>query len=269
MMDAQLVTGDAVAVDSRPASFALRAASAVIDVVVTVVLAGGGVWLVIAAVPGGDRATTTALITLVIAFCLIVLPAGVETATRGKSLGRLALGIRIVRDDGGAIGFRHAFVRALLGVVELYLTLGGVAAVTGLLSARTKRLGDLVAGTYGMHERAPQPVPLWLPVPEPLATWATIADVARMPDALVRRIAAFLRQAPGMAPSSREQLARSLAAEAAAYTHPVPDAPADAFLVGVAALRRQREAVALARQAALEQRLEPALRAPVGFPDRG
>ncbi len=269
MVDAQLVTGDAVAVDSRSASFALRAASAMIDVVSTALIAGGGVWLVFAAVPGGDRATITALVTIVLAFCLIVLPAGVETLTRGKSLGRLALGIRIVRDDGGAIAFRHAFVRALLGVLELYLTLGGTAAVVGLLSARTKRLGDLLAGTYAMHERARPPVPLVFAVPEPLAAWALVADVARMPDSLARRIATFFRQAHVMVPASREQLARSLAAEAARYAHPVPEAPPELFLVGVAALRRERESVALARQAAVERRLEPALRAPNGFPERG
>ena len=42
-------------------------------------------------------------------------------------LGRLAVGSRIVRIDGGAAGFRHAFIRALVGVIEivqLWLVLG-------------------------------------------------------------------------------------------------------------------------------------------------
>ena len=36
---------------------------------------------------------------------------------------------------------------------EIFMTLGGVAALVGLLSARTKRLGDLIAGTYSQYER--------------------------------------------------------------------------------------------------------------------
>src|SRR3546814_2286922 len=54
----------------------------------------------------------------------VVAPTTVETVTRGRSLGKLAVGGRIVRPDGGAIGFRHAFLRALLGVLELWFTLG-------------------------------------------------------------------------------------------------------------------------------------------------
>jgi len=264
-----LVTGDAVAVELRPASFALRAASAAIDVVSTGLLAAALVWLGLQALPGGDRATVTALVIVILACCLVVLPAGVETLSRGRSLGRLATGIRIVRDDGGAVAFRHAFVRALLGVLELYLTVGGTAAVVGLLSPRTKRLGDLVAGTFAMHERVRRPRPLALPVPEPLGEWALVADVARLPDALARRIANFLRQAPGMEPASRETVARSLADEAAAYAHPVPDAPPEAFLVGIAALRRERESRALARQSDVAARLEPVLAARRGLPHRG
>ncbi|MBO9578436.1 MAG: RDD family protein [Microbacteriaceae bacterium] len=270
MADDDLVTGDAVAVDLRPASFALRAASTIIDFVATLAVGAGAIWLLMNATSGIDQATTTALVVIVAVVCLVVLPALVETLSRGKSLGRLALGVRIVRDDGGAITFRHAFIRALVGVLELFMTVGGTAAVTGLLSPRTKRLGDLLAGTYAMHERVAQPAPFAMPVPPPLAEWARIADAARLPDALARRIAAFLRQAPSMDPRSRAVVAQSLAAEAARYAHPVPAAPAEDFLIGVAALRRDREANALARQAVVIARLEPVLEAARrGVPERG
>ena len=44
--------------------------------------------------------------------------------TRGRSLGKLAVGGRIVRTDGGASGFRQAFIRALVGVFEIWFTVG-------------------------------------------------------------------------------------------------------------------------------------------------
>ena len=84
---------------------------------------------------------------------LIVAPITVETLSHGKSLGKLAVGARIVRDDGGAIGLRHAFVRGLIGVFENYT---GFAFIVGLFNSKAKRLGDMLAGTYSQHERFPQ-----------------------------------------------------------------------------------------------------------------
>jgi len=267
MADDDLVIGEAVAVGLRPAGFALRGASAAIDVIATAVVTGVAVWLEFQILPAGSDIAVPVTI-LLLALLLVLVPATVETTTRGKSLGRLALGLRIVRDDGGAIGFRHAFIRALTGLLEFYLTLGGTAALVGLLSPRSKRLGDLLAGTYAMHERTRQVAPLGLTMPPPLAEWARIADAARMPDPLTRRIASFLRQAPAMLPASRATLAASLAAEAARYASPLPPVPPELFLVGVAVLRRDREAAALARQATLLARLEPSLRTRRGLPER-
>jgi len=217
-----------------------------------------------------DQAMATALSTILLVLCLVGIPTAVETLSRGRSLGRLAVGARIVRDDGGAIGFRHAFIRALVGVVEIVMTFGGIAAVVGLMSSRTRRLGDILAGTFSQQERVPRPAVAEIVVPQELEAWAATADVARMPDALARRVAYFIRQSAGMNPESRERLAASLADEVARYVHPVPPASAAAFLLAVAAMRRQREAVALGREAAQLERLGPVLdAAPRGFPDRG
>ncbi len=44
------------------------------------------------------------------------LPDRFETLSRGRSLGKLALGLRVVSDDGGPERFRQALMRALAGV---------------------------------------------------------------------------------------------------------------------------------------------------------
>lgn len=267
----ELVTGEAVALDARPANFALRAAGGIIDLLTGLAVTAFGLFIVfmLSTSLGLDQAVTTSLITVVIVLGLVGLPTTVETLSGGRSLGKLAIGSRIVRDDGGAITLRHAFIRALLGVVEVYMSFGGIAIITSLLAIRTKRLGDLVAGTYSRHERVPRPVPFAAPVPPSLTEWALTADVARMPDQLARRIAHYLRQSAGMHAASRVRLGTALAAEAAAFVSPVPAVPADEFLLAVAALRREREAVALARQDAVLSRLEPVLQPPHGVPDRG
>ncbi len=64
---------------------------------------------------GMDPALAQAIQIVGTVVALVVVPMTVELATQGKSLGRLAVGARIVRDDGGAVGFRHSFIRRSSG----------------------------------------------------------------------------------------------------------------------------------------------------------
>ncbi|MHB1173423.1 MAG: RDD family protein, partial [Lacisediminihabitans sp.] len=245
--DAELLTGEAVALDLRPTSFVLRAAGAIID---WIAYLGLFLLILLAAYsplfsPFMDQALAAAITIAALAFCTVVVPTAIETLSQGKSLGKLAVGARIVRDDGGSIGFRHAFIRALLGVVEIFMTFGGIAVMVSLLNDRSKRLGDLLAGTYSQHERLSKLLPPVYGVPLVLVEWAKTADVARMPDGLARRIAQFLSQAGGLTPVTRDRLSRELAAEVSRYVSPVPNGNAELFLAAVAAVRRNREYLAL------------------------
>ncbi len=257
-----LLTGEAVALDLRPASFALRAGGAVIDFAASLIVFV--VLLMAFFIPGGQLgleaawATVFVITSLVTAF--VVTPCLVETLTRGKSLGRLAVGSRIVRDDGGSAGFRHAAIRALVGVLEFLMTLGGLAALVGILSPRSKRLGDHLAGTYAQYERAPRVATPVFGMPLELAGWAQLADVARMPDPLARRIAAFLASARDFDQVRRGYLAQQLAHEASQYVSPLPAVDPELFLAGVTVARRDREARALALEAERLARLAPVLR---------
>ncbi len=266
----ELVTGEAVALDVRPASVILRAAGTIIDwlayLLLFVAMALLVTWLVGDSI---DTALTRALGISGLVFSILVVPMTVETLTGGRSLGKLAIGARIVRDDGGAIQLRHAFIRALVGVMELYFTFGGLAAMTALLNGRSKRLGDLLAGTYSQHERVPADNAPVRGLPLELGEWAETVDIVRLPDQLSRRIAQFLRQASRLTPESRASLAAGLAGEAAAFVSPLPAAPSEVFLLGVAAVRRDREYAALMLERNRLERLQPVLeRLPHGFPNR-
>ena len=54
-------------------------------------------------------------------------PVVFEMATRGRSLGKMALGLRVVSDDGGPERFRQALFRALSGFIEIWMFAGGPA----------------------------------------------------------------------------------------------------------------------------------------------
>jgi uncharacterized RDD family membrane protein YckC len=267
----ELMTGEAVALDLRPTGFALRAAGTLIDYVVYMgayVLLLLGIFTLAARIEAED-AVFGILGVVGLVLCLVAAPTTVEILSHGKSLGKLAVGGRIVRDDGGAITLRHASIRALVGLLEIYF-FAGFAVLFGLLSPRTKRLGDLIAGTYSQYERVSKVPPPVFGIPLPLAEWARTADVGRMPDGLSRRIAQFLSQAPHFTPDRRAYLATGLASEAAAFVSPVPTTDAELFLAGVTVVRRERELSALALEARRLHALEPALRGqPHGFPERG
>lgn len=243
----ETITGEAVALDVQSVGFFLRAVGALIDfvvgAVVLVVLGSVLSWLVGSGVIG-EEVIPPLVITLLVVVT-VVAPTTVETVTRGRSLGKLAVGGRIVRADGGAIGFRHAFLRALLGVLELWFTLGSLAALVGAFTPRAQRLGDLLAGTYSERTRT-RPLPAPAPgIPPALAGWGQVADVARLPDRLAARIAQFVRSAPQLQPAARLRLAETLAAEARPFVAPLPAVDADLLLHGIAAVRRDREFRAL------------------------
>ena len=171
-----LVTGEAVALDLPPAGLGTRMVSGLIDVVATLVLLVAVVMVFMTASLQADEALLWVawIGTLVTVF--LVFPTSMETLTRGKSLGKLAMGLRTVRDDAGPVSFQQSFVRALLAVVEVYLFAGVPAFFCALLNSRGKRLGDLAAGTYVVRERVRLRLPPPPPMPPQLATWATYGD---------------------------------------------------------------------------------------------
>lgn len=239
----EILTGEAVALDVQPLGLMMRALGAVIDMVIGYAIII--VAFVALAASGVDASVFAILQISVIALVFVILPTAVETFTRGRSIGKLAVGGRIVRADGGTTGFRHAFIRSLIGVLEIYLTFGGLAFLVGAFTPRSQRLGDLVAGAYCERTRTPRVPEHTLILPPALTGWAQIADAGRLPVRLSRRITQFLTQSANLMPGARARIAQELATEAAQWVSPVPPVDPETFLCGVAVLRRDREARAL------------------------
>jgi uncharacterized RDD family membrane protein YckC len=252
-----IVTGEAVALDLQPATFASRSVSGVLDLVVQWVGLIVVVMVVSRVTADLDDAAAAALGLVSVVAVIVGYPLVMETLTRGRTLGKMAMGLRTVRDDGGPIRFRQALVRALLEVVEVWLLVGSPALICSLISARGKRLGDLLAGTYVVRERGAASRSLPPQMPWHLAGWAQSADIGRIPDALAISVRQFLGRAGSMHLEARRAMAFALAAELASYVAPpapVSTHPED-FLSAVLAERRRRDEIRLAREAALLARL--------------
>jgi uncharacterized RDD family membrane protein YckC len=76
----------------------------------------------------------------------------------GRTPGKRALGIRVVRDAGFPIDLGAAVVRNLVRILEFGFGFYALSAVSALLSAQNKRLGDFAAGTIVVRERGRAPI---------------------------------------------------------------------------------------------------------------
>jgi uncharacterized RDD family membrane protein YckC len=263
----RLIIGEAVEVELPVARLATRATAVAIDAFIQIVMLFSLNILLAQVVINTNVAVGATLSILIVVFVFLVWPVSFETLTRGRSPGKFALGLRVVRDDGGPIRFRHALTRGLIGVAVEWpgLLLAPLTWVFGsafiLFSGRAKRLGDLAAGTIVRVERLPDLSRQQIVMPPELARWARDLDLAGIDDALAMTLRQFLTRAPGMRAEARVSLGRRLADEIYQSTTPPPPhgTPAWTYLTAVHAERRRREAERLAARRAVVALGAPAL----------
>ncbi|WP_432850059.1 RDD family protein [Amycolatopsis sp. CA-161197] len=251
--ESDLVTGEAVVLDLRVAKLASRGVAMLLDVLVQGALLLIVVVTVTLTSSDLDPALTIALLLSVFVLIVIGYPVLFETLTRGRSLGKMALGLRVVRLDGGPIRFRHALTRALAGFfVDFWALgfLGAVAVIVSLSSSNGRRVGDYLAGTLVIRERVPQSAQAYVAMPPGLEDWAAQLDLSRLPDDLALAARQYLNRFHELRPDAAHALGQGLADQTAhAVGVAVPHGmPAWVFLSAVLAERRNRDQARLAQQ---------------------
>jgi uncharacterized RDD family membrane protein YckC len=237
-----VVTGDAVVLEVQIAQLPVRALSAIIDLTVVFIAYLIGVLLWASTLSRFDPAFSGAVLITFTIVSLVGYPIAFETTTRGRSLGKMALGLRVVSEDGGPERFRQALFRALAGVIEIWTFAGGPAVICSLLSPKGKRLGDVFAGTIVISERAPRLAPP-PPMPPQLAWWASSLELSGLGPEQSELARQFLSRAAQLDPSIRDQMAYRIAGEVVARISPPPPAgvPPQLVLAAVLAERHRRE----------------------------
>jgi uncharacterized RDD family membrane protein YckC len=251
----QLVTGEAVALELPPASLGLRVVSGLIDVTIQITLLILGTLL--AGLLAPDDALFGVATVVVVAFTFVLGPAILERLTMGRTVGKLVMGIRTVRDDAGPISFHHAFVRHLLSVIEIWVFSGVPALVCALVNPKGKRLGDLVAGTYVVRDRFRLRLPMPVQMPPHLAHWAAQADIAPLPDSVAVALRQLLGRTGTLSPQARHVLVSDLVTqvEQRVSPPPPPGTHPEYYLAAVAAECRRRDEHRLWREGELRWRL--------------
>ncbi|TLM73406.1 MAG: RDD family protein [Actinobacteria bacterium] len=113
-----------------------------------------------------------------------------EVVRGGRTPGKRALGLRVVRDDGSRVGFADSTIRNVLRIVDVLPGNYAVGIASVIVSSRRKRLGDMAAGTVVVREAAPVVIEL---------------DPGRSPEA-VALAREFLERREGLSPEARLQV---------------------------------------------------------------
>lgn len=242
--EAGLVTPEAVVLGLPVASVGSRALALLLDVLIQ------GAALVLlafaasaaAVFEGGWLATTVFL--LVVFAILFVYPVAFETFWQGRTPGKAALGLRVVTVEAGPVQLRHAAVRAALGLLELWVTSGGVAVLAALFTKRAQRLGDLAAGTLVIREgrRRDRATALHFTAPPGAEHYADQLDVTGLDESDYLAVRSVLVRAGSLDPTTAGRLADAAARALVPRTvpEPPPGMPPLVVLTCVAAAYQRR-----------------------------
>lgn len=179
-----IITPEAVLLDFEIAGLVSRSMAYTIDVIVQFLA------LLLFTIFLGSAAAGSeivGLILLLVGLIVIILgyPVVMETFNQGRTLGRMIVRSRVVTVEGAPIRFRHAVVRALLGIVDLLASVGLIAVVTSLVTRRGQRLGDIVAGTMVIRDpkgaERGDAIRFWPPTY--LVEWSRTIDCRQLDDA--------------------------------------------------------------------------------------
>jgi uncharacterized RDD family membrane protein YckC len=269
MPEVRLVSGEAVDLDIRLARAGSRALALMIDIVLQFVLFY--ILLIPASLllglfPLTDAALVYATYIMLVVVVIVGYPTVLHAVLRGRTIGKLALGLRVVRADGGPISWRHSFTRALVGAAiewpGAFFAVSWIVSLTIISgSARAQRLADMAAGTIVIHERSPESWG-WVPsTPGPLVAWAATLDLTNVDDGLALAARHFLARSRSLAEPYRSRLGEALARELLARVtpSPPPNTPGWAYLAAVVGERHRRAAERLQRNRAVQAKLWPEL----------
>jgi uncharacterized RDD family membrane protein YckC len=139
-----------------------------------------------------------------------------ETRGGGATPGKRMAHLRVIRSDGGPVGFVASFIRTVLRIVDVLPGTYTVGLVAVFVTSRNQRLGDLAAGTVVVRDAPVRRDDEFPPIPEEefdpsdplLGDWDTTA-VTLEEIGVIRQ---FLERRHELAIDSRMRLARNLAA---------------------------------------------------------
>jgi len=139
-----------------------------------------------------------------------------ELAWNGQSPGKRLIGVRVVREGGLPITTSAAAIRNLVRIVDFLPFLYGIGVITMFIDQRSRRLGDLAAGTLVVKDRHSVTLEsLAAAVPPPFSTTTaalTLPNIHMISSTDYDLVQEFLRRRSTLSPEVRARLGSQLAA---------------------------------------------------------
>ncbi len=159
-----------------------------------------------------------------------------EALWNGQTPGKRSVHLRVIKESGRVITPYEAIARNLLRLVDSLPGIYAVGIVSALLSSRSKRLGDYLAGTVVVHERPIEQklrvgwslTPAPAPNPARATTGAASAldpgiDLSRLSPDEFQLVESFLERRLQLGPEVRREMARRISDRIASKLDLPPD----------------------------------------------
>src|SRR5262245_47140626 len=95
----------------------------------------------------GGSETASAVIVFLLMFMFMFYSLVFESLNKGQSIGKMALRIQVIKVAGGKITFSDYAARWVFRLIDIYFSLGAIASILVVSSAKGQRIGDVVANT--------------------------------------------------------------------------------------------------------------------------
>jgi len=180
--------------------------------------------------------------------CVFILYSGYyalfEIFWNGQTPGKRLVRLRVISDSGRPITVYEAVVRNLLRIIDQLPGLYVVGIISVFLTARNKRLGDIVAGTVVVHEKAVQDSQPDFAAAAPSTAPSAGLQITAEELELIER---FLQRRYDLSPEVRRQSAEQIAARLRARLGAAQDGAAspEDYLESLA--RQKRDSAGLGR----------------------
>jgi uncharacterized RDD family membrane protein YckC/uncharacterized membrane protein SpoIIM required for sporulation len=150
-----------------------------------------------------------------------------EAIWDGQTPGKRWLGLRVVQDGGYSVSFGASAARNLLRVVDFFPGFYGVGLASVVISKSGKRVGDMVAGTFVVHEKLATIVATAIRAPEGVAAAAITSRLTEEEFALLGR---FMSRRTQLDPERRTAFAAQIATRFRAHLTDNGSAPSARLL---------------------------------------
>jgi uncharacterized RDD family membrane protein YckC len=145
MKNIEIITTQNVVLQYELAGLKDRAIAFLLDSVVIII--GFSILVAIGSIFAAGSDSGSAVVVFIVTGICMFYSLAFETLNNGQSIGKMAMRIQVIKVAGGKITFSDYVARWVFRLIDIYFSIGAIASILVLSSAKGQRIGDVVANT--------------------------------------------------------------------------------------------------------------------------